>query len=164
MVAAGGFREDLFARLNGVSVTLPPLQQRRADVGMLIGSLLRRTRGADSATFTPAAARAMLSSRWPRNVRELGHALVRAGALAGGGRIVLEHLPAVVAPAGAPLGDDVAVAPLDRDDPELRQTFASALDRHHGNLVAVGRELDKHREQLHRWARRFEFDLESFRR
>ena len=170
MVAAGTFREDLYARLLGVTVTLPPLRERKADLGLLVGRLLGRLPHGERACFTPAAAYALYRYRWPLNVRELDRVLVAALALAGRDPIDVEHLPAAVAscleedvaaPAGA--GDPAEARP-DAGDDALRGELIAALIRHGGNVAAAARELGKHREQIHRWARRFGIDLESFRR
>src|SRR6185503_15088975 len=69
------FRDDLYSRLLGVTVTLPPLRERRCDLGILVASLLRRLDPASRARLTPAAARALFAYAWPRNIRELERAL-----------------------------------------------------------------------------------------
>src|SRR5690606_32061786 len=93
--AEGGFREDLYARLAGFCVHLPPLAQRREDLGMLIAVLLERIAGprAASLRLSRSAARALYRYAWPLNVRELEHALAAAVAICDGGEIDLEHLP-----------------------------------------------------------------------
>jgi DNA-binding NtrC family response regulator len=92
------FRADLLARLSGFTLDLPPVRERREDVGLLLTSLLRKLAGtaADRVTFTPAAARALLLYRWPLNVREMEKCLSSALVFALDGRIDLEHLPAEV--------------------------------------------------------------------
>src|SRR6267142_222997 len=74
------FRSDLLARLSGVTLELPPLRERREDLGLLIRALLRRQLGdaAGRITFTCEAARALFLHRWPLNVRELENALQAA--------------------------------------------------------------------------------------
>jgi DNA-binding NtrC family response regulator len=95
-VAAGRFREDLYARLSGFTVELPPLRERRADLGMLMRALLARTPRGQQARFAPAALRAILRHDWPLNIRELEKALGSAVALAAGEVIEPRHLPPAV--------------------------------------------------------------------
>ncbi|HTM20595.1 MAG TPA: sigma 54-interacting transcriptional regulator [Kofleriaceae bacterium] len=172
LVDAGDFRRDLSGRLMGLVVDLPPLRRRREDLGLLIGALLARTPGGERATLAPSAMRALLAHDWPINIRELDKCLTTALALAGGRAIEREHLPpALRAPAPAPAAsappapDPAAAPPPLPDDPDqLRALVERLLVLHEGNVAAVGRELGKGREQIHRWARRFGLDLESYRR
>jgi hypothetical protein len=92
------FRSDLLARLSGVTLELPPLRDRREDLGLLIRALLRRQLGdaAERITFTCEAARALFLHRWPLNVRELENALQAAVVFAGSEPIGLRHLPAAM--------------------------------------------------------------------
>src|SRR5262249_37633907 len=95
LVAQGHFRADLFARVAGHTLELPPLRERREDLGILLAQWLKRARGehASRIQFEPRAARALLQHDWPQNIRELGNALVSVLALATDGRVRLEHLP-----------------------------------------------------------------------
>src|SRR5205085_765050 len=70
MVAEGTFREDLFARISGYVVSLPPLRERREDLGLIIAALLRRITPQRKLALAPEAGRALLAHRWPGNVRE----------------------------------------------------------------------------------------------
>jgi sigma-54 dependent transcriptional regulator, acetoin dehydrogenase operon transcriptional activator AcoR len=89
------FRSDLLARLSGVTVVLPPLRERREDLGLLIGAVLRRALGsaAETVVFTCEAARALFLYPWPLNVRELEKALQAAAIMASGKAVELEDLP-----------------------------------------------------------------------
>ena len=79
-VAEGRFREDLFYRLNVVTITLPSLRERREDIIPLAEHFLRATRGIHAGTRTlhTSAVDTMLSYSWPGNVRELQNAIERA--------------------------------------------------------------------------------------
>ena len=103
-VAQKRFRRDLYARLGGVTVTLPPLRARREDIGLLVADLLPRLGGAHAGKLTVerTAARALFSYDWPLNIRELAHALSAAVAVAPAHEIRLEDLPTSVAPRAAP--------------------------------------------------------------
>jgi two-component system response regulator HydG len=93
---AGRFREDLFYRLDVVSVRLPPLRDRREDVLPLASFFLRRVAEGLPKKVTglsPAAAAALERYAWPGNVRELQHAVERAVILSGGEVLELADLP-----------------------------------------------------------------------
>ncbi len=151
LVVAGKFREDLLGRLSGVSVELPPLRERRADLSILIGALLARLGAPPALRFSLAAGRALYRHPWRRNVRELERALAGALAVRTGDEIDLEQLP--FEPEAVPLP---AATELSDEDRAVRDHLADALARHGGNLAAVARELGKDRTQIRRWMRRFE--------
>jgi DNA-binding NtrC family response regulator len=95
-IASGGFREDLYYRLNVISLTIPPLRDRRDDILLLIDhfldvySLQHRTR---RPWVTPDALAALVAYRWPGNVRELKNVIERAVILSSGDEILPEDLP-----------------------------------------------------------------------
>jgi DNA-binding NtrC family response regulator len=92
LVDAGRFREDLFYRLNVVPFVVPPLRDRKGDVGLLADHFLERLDGAERPRLDDEA-RAWLATRpWPGNVRELENALERAALLARGGIIRIDDL------------------------------------------------------------------------
>ncbi len=95
-VAAGTFREDLFYRLNVVSVTLPPLRERVEDLPDLAQGVvndLAAQHRRESISLSPSAMRALLAYRWPGNLRELSNVLERAVILAEGAEITPDLLP-----------------------------------------------------------------------
>jgi len=104
MVTEGRFRQDLFYRLQGVTLRLPPLRERVDDLPTLVGYLLERAAQRlwrTAATVTPEAMRCLWTYQWPGNVRELQHTLEAAMVLSDG-VIMPEHLPAAVQSSGAP--------------------------------------------------------------
>ena len=150
LVEEGTFRGDLFARLTGLEVELPPLCDRRADLGLLIPTLLRRAGAPADVRFSREAARALFRWRWPHNVRELEKALALAVALSGAGRIELTHLPEVVRTAPEPRPDPLAghaVRPLSEADVTRRTELIELLRAHHGNVSAVARQMGVARMQ-----------------
>ena len=159
MVAAGSFREDLYARLLGVTITLPPLRSRRCDIGLLTGALLRSMPGGDRAQFAPDAAIALARHRWPLNVRELERSLAAALALAGREPISLGYLPAsVVSPVPAEGSvDQPGKAPVDRERIE------HLLRTHTGNVSRVASALHTSRSQVMRLIARFGLTTDQFR-
>ena len=104
MVADGRFRQDLFYRLQGVTLRLPPLRERVDDLPTLVGYLLERAAQRlwrTAATVTPEAMRCLWTYQWPGNVRELQHTLEAAMVLSDG-VIMPEHLPVAIQSSGAP--------------------------------------------------------------
>jgi transcriptional regulator with PAS, ATPase and Fis domain len=93
LVADGRFRMDLYYRLHGVEVQVPPLRDRREDVVELAEYFLQRHRGARPLEISQAAMDALMAYEWPGNVRELERVMERAVALSGSDRIELEDLP-----------------------------------------------------------------------
>ncbi|HTR50187.1 MAG TPA: sigma-54 dependent transcriptional regulator [Kofleriaceae bacterium] len=96
-VAEQRFRQDLFYRLNVVTLIVPPLREREGDLPLLAAHFLRKHGGASPPTLAPEALDAMAAYAWPGNVRELENAILHAIALGHGDVIGPESLPAVVA-------------------------------------------------------------------
>ena len=100
-IRLGRFREDLYYRLNVVTLAIPPLRERASDVASLATFFLRKyaqENGKRIDGFDDAALDALMRYRWPGNVRELENAIERAVVLGTGPRIERRHLPAAVAP------------------------------------------------------------------
>ena len=98
MVAGGKFRQDLFYRLQGVRLRLPPLRERLDDLPLLVAHLLERAAQRlwrAPATVSPEALRCLWTYPWPGNIRELQHALEAAMVLCDG-VIMPEHLPPAI--------------------------------------------------------------------
>ncbi len=96
MIAAGDFREDLYYRLNVVSIELPPLRERREDIPALLDVFLRRfasEAGETPKTVSREALDLLLKHAWPGNVRELENVVHRAVVLARGELITAADLP-----------------------------------------------------------------------
>jgi len=90
-VAAGRFRKDLFFRIHGVQVSIPPLRERPEDISLLVEHFAKALPAAK--IFSPAAIRALESYDWPGNVRELHFAVERAGLLSDHATLDLADLP-----------------------------------------------------------------------
>jgi len=166
LVARGLFRTDLLARISGFVVWLPPVRDRREDLGILTAAILKRQLGdrAGEITFSTDAARALLLNQWPLNIRELEKWLAASAVLAGGHRIELEHLPGrvnarqeVVGASPAQRGTDLSLA-KQQEDVLRRNELIALLRKHGGNISAVARELGKARPQVQRWMRRYGID------
>ena len=99
-VRDGKFREDLFYRLNVITIDLPPLRQRKEDIPLLVGFFLNRYSKENerpARRITPEALRPLLSYSWPGNVRELENVIERAVVLSAGVDIGAELLPDQIA-------------------------------------------------------------------
>jgi transcriptional regulator with GAF, ATPase, and Fis domain len=167
LVLGGKFRADLLARVSGVKVVLPPLRERREDLGLLVGALLRRLAPDREVIFDVRAARALFRYGWPLNIRELEKCLAAAIVLAGGELVEIDHLPATVAaaleahpPEDAPSDDD---SPLGPEDEKRKKELVQLLQEHKGNVSAISRAMGKARMQIQRWLKRFKLDPEKFR-
>jgi len=90
-VEAGRFREDLYYRLNGVTLRLPPLRDRKGDIALLVAHFLRQAGSAKR--LSPRAVEALEAHPWPGNVRELGMVIRRAAILSPRDVIEPEDLP-----------------------------------------------------------------------
>jgi DNA-binding NtrC family response regulator len=151
------FRSDLLARISGFALELPPLRERREDLGLLIARL-----APEGTQLAPDAARALLLYRWPLNVRELEHTLSVAAAVAKGGRIEVEHLPREVIASGRPM--PAAPPTLDPADQRRFDELVALLREHDGNVTRVAQVMGKPRTQVQRWLRRFHIEAASYRK
>ena len=136
LIADGRFREDLYYRLNGIQLRLPPLAQRPRDILPLARHFLPAGKrlGED-------AERALQRHAWPGNVRELRNAVQRAALLARGDVLSAADLDLQPA-AGAP-------APVTSDEPD-RAAIEAALERNDGVLAQAAADLGLSRQALYR--------------
>jgi transcriptional regulator with PAS, ATPase and Fis domain len=161
-VAAGRFREDLYYRLNGITLVIPPLRERKTEIPSLARSFIAeacRDAGYDALPLvSPAAADWMQTYAWPGNIRELKNAVNRAVLLATGGAIQPEHLVTSTgyrprqsaeapesAPATAPSASPVA---LDDARQSERERIIEALTACGGNQTRAAKLLGISRRTL----------------
>jgi two-component system nitrogen regulation response regulator NtrX len=165
--SGGGFREDLYFRLNIFPIHLPPLRERMDDLPPLVAHLAARARPSKPQRFSPSALAALRSYRWPGNIRELANLVERLAIL--GGEEVDEEAVAMVLPdvtrtdghpsrrssdgsetlapaSGLPLTEAI--------DKYERQVISAALQRAGGNVAETARILQTDRANLYRRMKR----------
>ncbi len=152
-VRRGTFREDLFYRLNVVSIALPPLRDRGDDVTVLARFFLQRYAeefGSRARAFSPGALAAIRKYRWPGNIRELENRVKKASVLADGpllGPVDLDLRPEELEPP----------APLAVALEEFRKRYiAEVLERNGGNRTKTAKELDVDPRTIFRHLERME--------
>ncbi len=166
----GSFREDLYYRLNVVSIVLPALRQRPEDMPLLIDHLLSTVAGRlkrEPKPLAPEAYRALLTHEWKGNVRELEHAIEQAVALASGPQIQLSDFPTLAA---APVTADDQTAAMSFKDAKQRvieaferQFILQALARHHGNISKAAEEMGMYRQHLQIKLAEYAIDSAAYR-
>jgi DNA-binding NtrC family response regulator len=144
----GSFREDLYYRLNVVTIRLAPLRERREDIPLLVEHFLQ-TRGVAGRRFAIAreALDALTHYEWPGNIRELANVLERAQILAENDEITLDDLPETILDANAPRAEE--------GDPRRLRTVErrhvlETLRSERGNKVHAARTLGISRRALYR--------------
>ena len=159
-VREGRFREDLLYRLDVLSIRLPPLRERLADIIPLAEHFLRRAVPRDATeppkSLSAEAARRLLGHPWPGNVRELRNAMERCQALVR--HRVIGDADLAAALGAAPAADAAPALPADWLEGELpvaverleRLLIAHALAQTQGNRAEAARRLGIHRQLLYR--------------
>jgi len=152
VAADGRFRLDLYHRLAGFVVEVPPLRERAQDIPLLFGQFLAEASGG-SVPLSPAVVTALVRYRWPGNVRELRHEAARVSALRTSGEAVeMRHLSPPIAGSAV---EESARGPLPGSlDEELerveRALIASTLAALRGNQSQTAMQLGISRERLRR--------------
>lgn len=157
-VAAGRFREDLYYRINVMSLVLPALRERTSDIPLLVQHFL-----GPEWTVDADAMDALVGYGWPGNIRQLANALDRATVLADDGVILIEDLPREVvqgAPAPRPVTEQAEGCPDNLASLE-RAHIMSVLQKERGNKASTARALGIHRRKLYRLIERFQIDADG---
>jgi len=156
LVKSKVFREDLFFRLSGVEVRLPPLRERLEDIPLLAQAFLRefaRENEKPVNSFTAEASELLLRYPWPGNVRELRTAIERGVVLCRGDRITARDLPPALREAGGagPAETQPLPARTDRTVKEAeKELVVRALKEADGNRTLAAAKLGLSRRTLHR--------------
>ena len=150
-------REDLFFRINTITLEIPPLRDRPEDIPLLSEHFLTtfaKRHGRDVRTIHPVAQEALLRHAWPGNVRELEHVIERAVIVAEGAAILAEHLADEVTDGPVPEQPSTEGAPA-ADHGQLtlaeieRQAILQTLERTNGNKRAAASILGVYRPTLY---------------
>ncbi len=149
-VAAGRFRQDLWYRLDVVSVTMPPLRARRADITLLAEYFAAKYARGRPVHLSHEALEALRVYDWPGNVRELENAIEHAVVLGGADRIVADDLPEAVLGSSAPVADATVPAYHRAVVDTKRRLILDAIERSGGNYTAAARLLGINPTYLHR--------------
>lgn len=159
MVREWQFREDLYYRINVVSIVVPPLRERKEDVSKLVEHFIRRATpfGKKRIGVSPEAMEMLYGYSWPGNVRELKNVMERALLLAEGDEIQLQDLPGNMRPEyGAPLFE------MDNSLPSLRHLellyIQNLIKRFSGHRGRIAGALGISERSLYRKLREFGLD------
>jgi transcriptional regulator with GAF, ATPase, and Fis domain len=168
-VETGTFRRDLYARIAGAVIRLPPLRHRREDIPALARHFLRGFMPDQEPTWTPSFVEVLVTHSWPMNVRELRTAMQRLALATRGAKelrsadlmrvldvpTVPNLAPAMVTPSPT---ETVAAS-----DAPSRDELAELLTRHHGNVSDLAKHYGKDRKQIYRWLQKHGLNGDDFR-
>lgn len=155
MAAAGDFREDLYYRINVLTIELPPLRERTGDVSILINHFL----GSDW-TISDEAQQVLEQYHWPGNVRQLINVIERAKILANNGEVEVHDLPSEVVKSQdrMPVVSNSEEASSQTLEDLERAHVLNILRQNSGNKAQAARSLGIHRRKLYRLLERFNIE------
>ncbi|MGD2152003.1 MAG: sigma 54-interacting transcriptional regulator [Gemmatimonadales bacterium] len=151
-IAEGTFREDLYFRINVVTLRIPPLRERPADIPLLAEHFLKKFRAKTRKPIRRVAPEALAALRrysFPGNVRELENAIEHAFVMCHDEQIELHHLPASIT------REATAINGVTREKKSEREVILEVLERHSGNRTRAAEELGIHRSTLWRKAKSY---------
>ena len=165
-VEAGQFREDLYFRLCGLEVALPPLRDR-TDRRELICQILQEEAG-HVVNMSRSVEALLMEHPWPGNLRQLRHVLRTATVLCDGDHLELMHLPPSIKPAPTEIGYEPVHDEPEEDGPVLnpieaneRQLLLQLLEEHRWNVSHVAKSLGVSRNTLYRKFHRLHIELNA---
>jgi Nif-specific regulatory protein len=154
LVRAKRFREDLYFRLNVVSLELPPLRERGDDILLLAEHFLRqfaRQAGRRTPKLTANARKRLISHTWPGNVRELRNLMERLAYLSSGEKIEEEELAFILSPSATGRSTiEVGHTLNDATDQFQSDYIRESIERARGNVSLAAKNLGVHRSNLYR--------------
>jgi two-component system nitrogen regulation response regulator NtrX len=141
-VGGGGFREDLFFRLNIFPIHLPPLRERLEDLPALVAHLAQRTRPGRPQQYNADALTLLSQYRWPGNIRELANLVERLGIL--GGEIITAEDVRLVLPGGGSAARRVGGSPEVEETIDPNVSLTDALDNYERELIGTALRQAEH--------------------
>jgi transcriptional regulator with PAS, ATPase and Fis domain len=162
LISDGKFRQDLFYRLNVVSIVLPPLRDRRDDIPLLAEYFLTKyalRNQKDISHISPQSLRLLCNYLWPGNVRELEHVIEQAVALTANPVLLPEDLPPKFRGAAAAKHDVERASWSLREG--VKRHIREVLKQAKGNKKLTAQLLGINRRTLYRLAERYQIDLGS---
>lgn len=168
LVQARVFREDLFYRLNILTLRVPALRERMDDVPLLAAYFLKRFRSPNRASavqLSPAAMQKLVGHDWPGNIRELEGVIHRAVVLCSrpvvGVSDIDFNLDQMEAELPQSLWKDAKQTVVEQFE---RSYLVNLLDTHRGNLTQAAREAGKERRSFQRLVKKYQINREQFRK
>ncbi|MCU1231797.1 MAG: two-component system response regulator [Acidobacteria bacterium] len=162
LVARGEFREDLLYRLNLITLTLPPLRERRGDVPPLAAHFLHRASqayGAEVDAITPRALEWLKGQSWPGNIRQLRHLIERAVLIRGGRALDVEDFAAVRDVASAESREEALPEAGAMTLDQIEQAMIEKCMRHYdANISRAAEALGLSRAALYRRLEKYGID------
>jgi two-component system NtrC family response regulator len=150
LVANGEFREDLYYRVNLITVRLPPLRERRSDVPLIAQAILAdlaTSYATDEINLSPAALEWLCAQAWPGNIRQLKQTLERTMLLANKRQLTQADFAASEQQQAASESPNLQGMTLDQME---RHLIVQALDQYQGNITRVAKALGLSRTALYR--------------
>jgi len=173
-VEKGNFREDLYYRLNVITIKLPPLRNRREDITQLFDYFLdeiSRRLNIQIDQYDPDIIQALKRYDWPGNTRELQNVVERMLCVAQGNKLSMRDLPSEIVSRPTVIGDDPAsdetIINVGKQRERRKQDIAAAenqeivelLERYGGNISSVAKEMGISRNTLYRKIRQYNIQL-----
>ncbi|MBR4374890.1 MAG: sigma-54-dependent Fis family transcriptional regulator [Treponema sp.] len=161
-VKAGRFREDLYFRLNGIKIEVPPLRDRKDDIPLLLNSFLtkfNKENSKDVKGFDNKSRSAIYKYDWPGNIRELEHCVESSVVMASGDMITLEDLPPTVSRSSSAEAISVPLG-ITMDEAE-KIIIMQNLVANNGNKSKTADVLGIGRKTLHRKLAEYGIDEDS---
>jgi PAS domain S-box-containing protein len=161
LVEEGGFRRDLFYRINVVRVQLPALRDRKEDIPLLIERFIakmNRVRGKVVTGINDQALELLMQHDYPGNIRELENIIEHAFVLCAQGQIAVQHLPGHLELRPNTVKKDYLSIQSAVESTEAKIIF-TALERNGFNRVAAAKELGIHKSTLFRKIKKFSINL-----
>jgi DNA-binding NtrC family response regulator len=158
LIAEGRFREDLFYRLNTITIEVPPLRERGSDIELFAQHFLqvyREKYHKGDLKISSEALRVLSDYHWPGNVRELQHCMERAVIMADREVIDTQHL------ALNPAGSDIPATAFQTLEEMEKQMIANSLKKEGGNIKAVAEKLGITRQTLYNKIRKYGIDSQE---